>query len=148
MEVETSASFLEKECYEKYGKSGKTFYYSQVASTIRWLSTADSTKLTNRLNISPSCCPSATEECIQEPPTTPSPLLNHQSTETPDQQLDNNTASEFCKADSAMETTISPRLPVIPSFSEFVNCKRAKTKLDISHKQSPKQDLEKKMRLK
>jgi hypothetical protein len=36
----TPASFLENECYKKYGKSGKTFCYSQVASAVRWLLTA------------------------------------------------------------------------------------------------------------
>ncbi|GLT70588.1 hypothetical protein SLA2020_426590 [Shorea laevis] len=33
IEVETSACFLEKECYKKYGKTGKSFYYSQVAKS-------------------------------------------------------------------------------------------------------------------
>lgn len=38
----TPASFLENERYnyKKYGKSGKTFCYSQVASAERWLLTA------------------------------------------------------------------------------------------------------------
>ncbi|QCE13582.1 ATP-dependent DNA helicase Q5 [Vigna unguiculata] len=49
IEVDTSASFLEDECYKKYGKAGKSFYYSQVASTVRWLTTASSSELMNRL---------------------------------------------------------------------------------------------------
>ncbi|GAU46222.1 hypothetical protein TSUD_374680 [Trifolium subterraneum] len=49
IEMETSASLLEDECYKKYGKTGKSFYYSQVASTIRWLTTTSSVDLMNRL---------------------------------------------------------------------------------------------------
>lgn len=36
VEMETSASLLEDECYKKYGKAGKSFYYLQVASTVKW----------------------------------------------------------------------------------------------------------------
>ncbi|KAL5158508.1 ATP-dependent DNA helicase Q-like 3 [Glycine soja] len=36
VEMETSASLLEDECYKKYGKAGKSFYYLQVASKVKW----------------------------------------------------------------------------------------------------------------
>ncbi|KAI4294800.1 hypothetical protein MLD38_040876 [Melastoma candidum] len=49
IELTTAASTLENECFRKYGKSGKSFYLSQVASTIRWLTTTNSGDLMNRL---------------------------------------------------------------------------------------------------
>ncbi|KAL5752386.1 hypothetical protein ACOSQ2_022893 [Xanthoceras sorbifolium] len=150
IKTETSASFLEKECYEKYGKSGKSFYYSQVASTIRWLSTTDSTELTNRLGTTTtsSSFPSETRQTCrgeeEEPPAAPSPLLDQQlhGSSTASSETSNKSAST---KESASSIT---RLPVIPSFSEFVNCKKAKNQLDASEKQSPnKKNPEKKMRL-
>ncbi|KAK3224427.1 hypothetical protein Dsin_011452 [Dipteronia sinensis] len=141
IEIETSASFIEKECHEKYGKSGKSFYYSQVASTIRWLSIADSTQLTNRLGITSSSFHSATDSCRKEPPAAPSlsPLLDQQPTDVTDEQLhgSTSTASETSKSASPKES-----LPVIPSFSEFVNCRKTKNQLNSSMKNP-----EKKMRL-
>ncbi|KAF9612437.1 hypothetical protein IFM89_000185, partial [Coptis chinensis] len=46
---EVSITLLEKECYTKYGNIGKTFYNSQVASTVRWLSNSSSSEITRRL---------------------------------------------------------------------------------------------------
>ncbi|MCO5579678.1 hypothetical protein L7F22_033536 [Adiantum nelumboides] len=36
--VKMMAERLEMDCFKKYGKSGRSFYNSQVASTLRWLS--------------------------------------------------------------------------------------------------------------
>ncbi|PWA54611.1 DEAD/DEAH box RNA helicase family protein [Artemisia annua] len=49
IDPETSSVFFENECYKKYGKTGKSFYLSKVASTVRWLSTANAEDLTSRL---------------------------------------------------------------------------------------------------
>ncbi|XP_043720318.1 ATP-dependent DNA helicase Q-like 3 [Telopea speciosissima] len=49
IELEASASYLENECFKKYGKLGKTFYNSQVASTFRWVSTSSYKELMDRL---------------------------------------------------------------------------------------------------
>uniref|UniRef100_A0A0R0G2N0 ATP-dependent DNA helicase RecQ zinc-binding domain-containing protein n=1 Tax=Glycine max TaxID=3847 RepID=A0A0R0G2N0_SOYBN len=45
VEMETSASLLKDECYKKYGKAGKSFYYLQVASTLIPKSSSFNTKL-------------------------------------------------------------------------------------------------------
>ncbi|XP_042485843.1 ATP-dependent DNA helicase Q-like 3 isoform X2 [Macadamia integrifolia] len=49
IELEASATYLENECFKKYGKLGKTFYNSQVASTFRWVSTSSYKELMDRL---------------------------------------------------------------------------------------------------
>uniref|UniRef100_A0A6N2N7E8 DNA 3'-5' helicase n=1 Tax=Salix viminalis TaxID=40686 RepID=A0A6N2N7E8_SALVM len=79
IELDTSASFLENECYTKYGKSGKTFYYSQVASTVRWLSSTTLVELTNRLSPGTLSSPVSKEP---PPETPPSPLLEQRPPET------------------------------------------------------------------
>ncbi|KAI5320060.1 hypothetical protein L3X38_039768 [Prunus dulcis] len=137
IEVEKSASFLENECYDKYGKTGKSFYYSQVASTVRWLSSADYTGLTNRLGtINSSLSDDAPTET--EPPAARSPLV-----EGP---------TETSVAVSPTEiASPSTRLPPIPSFSQFINTRKTKdNRSSASEKKSPngvQKNLEKRMRL-
>ncbi|KAA0061460.1 ATP-dependent DNA helicase Q-like 3 isoform X1 [Cucumis melo var. makuwa] len=121
IEVERYACFLEHECYEKYGRAGKSFYYSQVASTVRWLWTASSTVLTNRLSIADNRCSEKNRELPALP--SPSPVLD-----LPKLVMSN---EEFCSSNLVLETSAtkvaerkaSPAvsLPSIPSFSEFVN---------------------------
>ncbi|KAJ4714104.1 ATP-dependent DNA helicase [Melia azedarach] len=143
MEFEKSAAFLENECYKKYGKSGKSFYYSQVASTVRWLSTTNSNELRNRLSSNTSS-PSDNVICKEEPPAAPSPSFDQPPVEITRKELDGSPRCA-CPRESASPNT---RLPVIPSFSEFVNRQKAKdSELNISQKQSPKKNLEKRMRL-
>ncbi|CAN6699133.1 unnamed protein product [Malus baccata var. baccata] len=134
IEVEKSASFLENECYNKYKKTGKSFYYSQVASTVRWLSTADSTALTNRLGTI-NCSPADNALPETEPPAT-SPLVDG-PTEAPSGDSHNSVRSEHSVAVSPKESASpSITLPSIPSFSEFINTRKAK---DISSSASEKQ---------
>ncbi|KAM2002419.1 hypothetical protein ACFX15_026120 [Malus domestica] len=135
VEVEKSASFLENECYNKYKKTGKSFYYSQVASTVRWLSTADSTALTNRLGTI-NCSPADNALPETEPPATTSPLVDG-PTEAPSGDSHNSVRSEHSVAVSPTESASpSITLPSIPSFSEFINTRKAK---DISSSASEKQ---------
>ncbi|KAM1809872.1 hypothetical protein ACFX12_026707 [Malus domestica] len=135
IEVEKSASFLENECYNKYKKTGKSFYYSQVASTVRWLSTADSAALTNRLGTI-NCSPADNALPKTEPPATTSPLVDG-PTEAPNGDSHNSVRSENSVAVSPMESASpSITLPSIPSFSEFINIRKAK---DISSSASEKQ---------
>ncbi|CAI0461432.1 unnamed protein product [Linum tenue] len=124
IEIETSANFLENECFNKYGKSGKTFYYSQVASTVRWLATATSSDLTNRLgNVTP------TSPCRSKVPTEASPketVDEGNRTGTTSPELHDNTAAAVESGISSASTpgppaSASTKLPPIPSFSEFVN---------------------------
>lgn len=135
IEVEKSASFLENECYNKYKKTGKSFYYSQVASTVRWLSTADSTALTNRLGTI-NCSPSDNARPKTEPSATPSPSVDG-TTEAASGDSHNSVRSENSVAVSPTESASpSITLPSIPSFSEFINTRNVK---DISTRASEKQ---------
>ncbi|KAJ4841628.1 hypothetical protein Tsubulata_004926 [Turnera subulata] len=138
IELEVSATFLENECYKKYGKSGKTFYYSQVASTVRWLSATDSTELTNRLGTnSPS--PPGNTQSKQEPLDTPSPMLERRPAESTDLPPPTSLQSEISHSASPSVSPTSTQLPPIPSFSQFLNSKKAKTgHLGSSENPSPK----------
>ncbi|KAI5588340.1 hypothetical protein BDE02_05G090900 [Populus trichocarpa] len=145
IELDTSASFLENECYKKYGKSGKTFYYSQVASTVRWLSSTTLVELTNRLGPG---TPSVPVSKVHPPETPPSPLLEQRPPETTNLKRHSSFHSPLLEQKSPETTTprlyhtfqsetsmntspsesssLSTKLPSIPSFSEFVNSKKEK----------------------
>ncbi|KAL2554000.1 ATP-dependent DNA helicase Q-like 3 [Forsythia ovata] len=122
----TSASTLENDCYKKYGKTGKGFYLSQMASTVRWLSTASPDELTTRLGTG---VPTALEDTSQRSNcTSPSPSeINPALTQVPDEKLDGCDGSDApLKAlESISEET---ELPPIPSFSEFINRREAEEK--------------------
>lgn len=145
--METSASFLENECYNKYGKSGKSFYYSQVASKLRWLSTATYTELTKGV-VNSSSSPSKGVLLETElPSVAPLPPLM-------DQEQEANTEEELLRSvGSQTSSCASPNigLPLIPSFSEFINSKKVKDNLPMapirhSSERIPK-NVEKRMRL-
>lgn len=121
-DLERSATFLEEECYKKYGKSGKSFYYSQVASTVRWLSTTNLAELTSRLGTSIG---STSENITSKPDLSPisSSLLNQESTEASAKKVDQRGRS--LNTSSPMQTSSQDlKLPSIPSFSEFANRKK------------------------
>ncbi|XP_060674815.1 ATP-dependent DNA helicase Q-like 3 [Ziziphus jujuba] len=152
LEVETSAIFLENECYNKYGKSGKSFYYSQVASAVRWLSTTTSTELANRLSTNASIS-SENVSLEAEHLTTASSMAEQESTGNTPEDLQCSIGSETTTSASPMENASSPssRLPSIPSFSEFINSKKVKdNESKTLQKKSPnrvEKNVEKKMRL-
>ncbi|XP_050229761.2 ATP-dependent DNA helicase Q-like 3 [Mercurialis annua] len=123
IELEASASFLENECYKKYGKSGKTFYYSQVASTVRWISATNSTDITNRLG-TPAYPPPPAENTVAKDEYHETPL-SPLELNTDVEQQSNAVSSETMTA-SPSQSAMSPKLPAIPSFSEFVNRKKAR----------------------
>ncbi|XP_038889797.1 ATP-dependent DNA helicase Q-like 3 isoform X2 [Benincasa hispida] len=127
IEVERCACFLEHECYEKYGRTGKSFYYSQVASTVRWLSTASSTELTNRLSIvADNPCSEKNTELPALP--SPSPVLDLSKLEMNNEEFRSSSPVLETSASNLPEQKTSPAVPLpsIPSFSEFVNGKREK----------------------
>lgn len=150
--METSAIFLENECYNKYGKSGKSFYYSQVASAVRWLSTTTSTELANRLSTNASIS-SENVSLEAEHLTTASSMAEQESTGNTPEDLQCSIGSETTTSASPMENASSPssRLPSIPSFSEFINSKKVKdNESKTLQKKSPnrvEKNVEKKMRL-
>ncbi|XP_038702652.1 ATP-dependent DNA helicase Q-like 3 [Tripterygium wilfordii] len=122
---ETSSSFLENECYKKYGKSGKSFYYSQVASTVRWLSTANSDELKNRLRGSHTS-PSENTSSKQESPAVISPLTEEEKQVANDHHRDTIRHEISIDASPVRVTSPETRLPPILSFSEFVNGRKPK----------------------
>lgn len=125
IETETSASLLEDECYKKYGKTGKSFYYSKVASTIRWLKTTSSVDLMNRLSeIDASSSPSVFFEA--EHPLTPLPASDPCANEETGNELSENAITETIPCDIPIESSFNTNLPPIPSFAEFVNSKKEK----------------------
>lgn len=124
--MERYACFLERECYEKYGRTGKSFYYSQVASTVRWLSTASSTELTTRLSHSITDNPCS--EKNTEP--SPSPVLDLSKPDMGNEEFHSSrspvletSASNLTKQNASPAAT---PLPPIPSFSEFVSGRKEK----------------------
>lgn len=142
--METSASLLEDECYKKYGKAGKSFYYSQVASTIRWLTTTSSINLMNRLcAINPSTSVNVFSEA--EHPLTSPPASDPCAKEETTNELSGNAITETIPCDVPLESS-NTNLPPIPSFSEFVNSRKAKrNQSSDTNKHSSR--VEKKMRI-
>ncbi|XVE82414.1 hypothetical protein DITRI_Ditri16bG0002700 [Diplodiscus trichospermus] len=146
VDFEAASAYLENECFQKYGKSGKSFYYSQVASTARWLSATSSAEITDRIGIV-TASPSANITCKEEPPLTTSTMF-HQREETIIGEehcgkIESETSVSVLPLQSASQGT---KLPSIPSFSQFVNSRKLKeTEANASEEHSP-QKLEKNMK--
>lgn len=147
--LETSASFLETECYKKYGKSGKSFYCSQVASTVRWLSTANSIDLMSR--IGPRTISNAENLTVKENSfPTSSAMLEQKPIETSTEEIHVDVRSEPSPS-TLQSNSEGISLPPIPSFAEFISSRKAKdNQLSKSEEQTPGKyckNLEKRMRL-
>ncbi|GJW23572.1 ATP-dependent DNA helicase Q-like 3 isoform X1 [Tanacetum coccineum] len=123
IDPETSSVFFENECYKKYGKTGKSFYLSQVASTVRWLSTANAEDLTSRLATCQS--PTLKNETEVEPSSTISPAVSDQVRKMTNEKDHVNVSSGDINSPS-QSTYDDMKLPPIPSFSEFINKKSSK----------------------
>lgn len=147
--MEASASFLEDECYKKYGKAGKSFYYSQVASTVRWLTTASSDDLMSRLGAMKASTSmnvvSEAEHSLTQPH-----ALDSCSKEDTSNEVSGNDRSETSPCGERgvpiESSSFNTKLPQIPSFSEFANSRKAKgDQLNDTKKHSSR--VEKKMRV-
>ena len=121
-----SAFSLEDECYKKYGKAGKSFYYSQVASTVRWLSTTNATDLINRLGAR-DASPSTNISSESEHPITSPPLPDHCGKEAANNELFGNATSDTSCSRPVDRASFDIKLPPIPSFSEFVNKRKGES---------------------
>ncbi|KAL4571812.1 hypothetical protein LXL04_018577 [Taraxacum kok-saghyz] len=108
IDPEKSSAFFENESYKKYRKTGKTFYLSQIASTVRWLSTASATDITSRVDIS-------------IPTTGQSQSQSQTSSPTKSTEVKPSSSSSISPSISDMNLRNEKTLPPIPSFSEFVN---------------------------
>ncbi|XP_039010313.1 ATP-dependent DNA helicase Q-like 3 [Hibiscus syriacus] len=129
VDFEASSTILENECFKKYGKSGKSFYYSQVASKIRWLSTTSSAAdIANQIGTSitsPSVIITHKEE--------PSPITVSTPLHDKRRQEEKEVTGEQCRGNIESEASIEPlplqmhtKRPPIPSFSQFVNSRKSK----------------------
>ncbi|KAF8027922.1 hypothetical protein BT93_E0756 [Corymbia citriodora subsp. variegata] len=146
IEIEESASSLENECYKKYGKSRKSFYLSQVANTVRWLSTANSTDLTNRLRISDDS-PSENMPLKQEPSGSASSSVNQAIEEAKNEEVPSVISSKNPSSVYLEQSSAAANLPAIPSFSEFMKSRKAKDKAVDKLPETVENNMEKRMRL-
>ncbi|KAK6151928.1 hypothetical protein DH2020_014563 [Rehmannia glutinosa] len=114
----TSAETLENECHKKYEKSGKSFYLSQMASTVRWLSTATPDELTDRLGKTANISSEAVRpEANFSSPSSSS--FNPVITQVDEQKV---TGGSVKSSSPVSQDTLPP--PIL-SFSEFVNRRKA-----------------------
>ncbi|GAA0165816.1 DNA helicase [Lithospermum erythrorhizon] len=140
--IETSTMMLEKECFEKYNRSGKSFYLSQMASTVRWISTATLEDVANRLR---SVTPAS--EVLSPGTSQVSPSTADQSST---QVLDHDSNDTEAVRGVSEYVLTNTQLPPIPSFSQFINSRSpvdnqlAKQKRQLSNK--AENSVEKKMR--
>lgn len=151
IDIDKSVVFLENECYKKYGKSGKSFYLSQMVSTTRWLSTADPIELMNKLSSSNPALPSENVASIVNCTPTSSNLLVPMSASVNDEEVRDNAGSQdpIRSPASPLHGSPSAKLPPILSFSQFINSRKVKNHASASNRESPdrgKRKLEKRMR--
>lgn len=131
--METSAFALEGECFVKFGKAGKSFYFSQFASSVRWLMSTNYADFCKRLGFV------STEETH---------LAEFKVAVSSSEKLDDLQPVEKPTHGSTKETTLVATsfqpvfvnseipyeqkvLPQIMSFSEFVS-KRSESELNCS----------------
>jgi len=145
-ENEASATHLETECFKKYEKVGKTFYNSQIAATVRWLSSATSSQMHDRLHAlidqtKDDGAPGSPDIVPESPPASPE-IVGARPGETSNYEADDkpqhirelekrNHSNESAKGAAAstgnMELPAIPTgnmaLPPIPTFREFLSQK-------------------------
>ncbi|CAN6201000.1 unnamed protein product [Urochloa humidicola] len=144
---EASATHLEIECFKKYEKVGKTFYNSQIAATVRWLTSATSSQMHDRLHAlidqakdpgasnSPDIIPESPQAAPEVIGTRPGEASNYKANDKPQniQELEKGKHSdESAKTAAALAGDVE--LPAIPSFGEFLSQKgRDRTKTSNSN---------------
>lgn len=139
VDIESAVTILENQCYKKCEKSGKSFYISQMASTVRWLSTASLTELTNRLQPdTPNM-----ETLKQKEDTIPEPTSSSINSIKAVKEIINEKVrigppSTAQTSDSIVQKLV---LPPVPSFSEFVRNNKAKGGQAISNSKRNSSDV-------
>ncbi|KAL9268506.1 ATP-dependent DNA helicase Q-like 3-like protein [Drosera capensis] len=126
IDVELGADFLEEEGYKKYGKSGKSIYLSQLASTVRWLSKASQTDFMNRFAdiAAPGSRSIGTKGDIVAGSSSPEkPLV---SVEEASVTLEVKRQSPIVRPSPSVSRETA--LPPILSFSDFVKSQKVKQK--------------------
>ncbi|KAJ1281314.1 hypothetical protein BS78_04G296900 [Paspalum vaginatum] len=131
---EASATQLETECFKKYEKVGKTFYNSQIAATVRWLSSATSSQMHDRLQAltnqvkdhgvssSPDTVPESPPEFPEITGPRPGETSNYEANDKSQQiyELENRKSSDK-SAKAVAASAGNMELPAIPSFREFLS---------------------------
>ncbi|XP_077236388.1 DEAD/DEAH box RNA helicase family protein [Tasmannia lanceolata] len=133
-EFEASATILETECYKKYGKVGKTFYNSQVASTVRWLSSSSLSEINDRLGANST---QVSDACKQNVESSLAPVKptdqDQQPIEAEVEETHGIVQSENSLTSVQMEISSQKIvLPPIPSFSDFVSKKGKEHRSNLS----------------
>ncbi|KAL8503171.1 hypothetical protein ACS0TY_022061 [Phlomoides rotata] len=113
--VTSAAETLENECYKKYEKSGKSFYLSQMASMVRWLSAATPDELSERLGSTVKM----SSEDVKSEVNCLSPSISLVTIQVDQEKVD----CIIKSSSSAPDQNIEP--PPILSFSEFINRRKA-----------------------
>ncbi|XP_042004325.1 ATP-dependent DNA helicase Q-like 3 isoform X2 [Salvia splendens] len=135
MDFVTSAETLEIECYRKYGKSGKSIYLSQMASTARWLSAVVPDELTQRLGTTTrSSMP--TEAAKPEADRSLSPSAPFIAAITPVHEENGSGSGATIESNSTVVEHTLP--PPILSFSEFINRRKVMDKQVSTSKRESK----------
>jgi len=138
-----SATHLETECFKKYEKVGKTFYNSQIAATVRWLSSATSNQMHDRFH---TLIDQATDhgvsrspDIVPESPPAPTEVVGARPGETIVHELEKTKHSDE-SAKTIAASAGNMELPTIPSFREFLSQKgkdRAKSSSDSNAGSQP-----------
>lgn len=136
LDFEASAIFLEMDCFKKYEKVGKTFYNSQLAATIRWLSSSSHEQILDRLNANSVTLASTNYKSDSLSTVTPPPdpiIQDHVPEEASAGENQDNIKLEHSNESVDMKIPGEKvELPQIPSFSEFINQKRKEGQMGSS----------------
>ncbi|GER36184.1 ATP-dependent DNA helicase Q1 [Striga asiatica] len=118
IDFSSCADAIESECHKKYEKSGKSFYLSQMASTVRWLSKATPDELKVKLD-------TISKKSVEVITVLAPEISREQEKETQD---------SIKPVSSVARDTLRPQ---ILSFSEFVNRRKVTdTQISASKRQS------------
>ncbi|KAL4352914.1 hypothetical protein GQ457_06G041070 [Hibiscus cannabinus] len=148
VDCEASSTILENECFKKYGKSGKSFYYSQVASRIRWLSTTSSAaEIANQIGTSITTSPSVNTTHKEEASPIMASTALHDEGGKEEKEVIGELLRGKIESIKPLPLQMQTKLPPIPSFSQFVNRSKSK-EIQQSEEKEPLNKLAKKrMRL-
>eukprot|EP01018_Ginkgo_biloba_P028047 Gb_28474 [translate_table: standard] len=137
LEIQIVATTLESQCYKKYGKSGRSFYNSQIASIVRWLATTSLTDIQSRIEPDTIVDDSKSRSSLISNKVNHPLLTNNSSTEPATSttnempQLEQGLAAFKSSCPNhgtqclAGNTEARKQLPSVPSFDDFAR-KRGK----------------------
>ncbi|KAG0609186.1 hypothetical protein M758_8G164900 [Ceratodon purpureus] len=130
VDAHAAAKFLESESFQKYGKSGRPFYNSQVASTVRWLSTCSWDEFRARVPVDPPPLKVGTDEerpAIAGQPAQRIPDASEAeqiSTAEPSTAATSEKTAGLATDPATVDHLKPVGLPSIPSFSDYLSKKR------------------------